>query len=132
MPISTRLFGPLYNEIENNIINRRYPMENEETVDLDNDQLQLLQKEKFDQQDKYLDEILQGTQRLNVVGCDITMELDRHHQVIENIDYEMDKAENKLATNTKQIDTVSKKSKDTIYCIIMILLLVVIVVLLVY
>lgn len=121
-----------YNDRADDGFGRRNPVETYDTMNLSNQEIRQMHAQKIDDQDKDLDDILQGTKRLREIGYDINVEIDRHGRLLEDIDDEMDKAENKVTTNIKRVGFLEKKSKDRGCCLLMALLLIAIVVLIIY
>lgn len=100
----------------------RVPVETEATMGLSNQEVQQLHRQKERDQDQDLDEILAGTKRLREIGYDINVEIDRHGGLLDDIDHEMDRADNKIGTNIQRVEFLNKKSKDKGCCCLMLLL----------
>merc|ERR1712012_64798 len=71
----------------------REAQETVETYGMDNQGIQQMHQQRIEKQDEQLDQIDAGIKRLREVGYDINVELDVQHQLLDDIDVQLDKAQ---------------------------------------
>jgi SYP6 family syntaxin len=76
----------------------------------------------FEQQNKELDDIAESVNRINHIAVTINGELKEQENIIEELNEESDKTNDKIKRNIKKTDELILNKDTTKYCLILLLL----------
>merc|ERR1719356_632041 len=78
-------------------------------------------EEQHKEQDEILDDMSKCLQRINVINGVMSTELEHHNQLLDEVEEEMDIAQDKLTAMTERLDKILGHSDKNKICLIVIL-----------
>ena len=108
--------------------NRRVE-ESDETRNYDSQQLLQQQQSSITEQDSRLDDILNGVTRLKIMSTDINQELHLHHQLLGELDDQIDRTDSRIKSSTRTVADISDRDSGgwCSFCTMVLLLVLVVI-----
>lgn len=102
--------------------------ETDETRNYDNQQLLQQQQSSITDQDSRLDDILHGVTRLKIMSTDINQELHLHHQLLGELDDQIDRTDSRIKSSTRTVADISERDSGgwCSFCTMVILLVMIV------